>query len=215
MRIPLAQGSLQLLVLLGVLAWLGFRIHGYLGWPALAIFLFSFAFFRDPERALPPGPATQVVSPADGRVLSIGEVYEESYIGGPCLKISIFMSIFDVHVNRIPVAGEVEYVAHRDGAFELAWVDKASELNERNDVGIKSGDHRILCRQIAGLVARRIVCHTKVGDRLGQGDRYGLIQYGSRLDLHLPLGSEPLVQVGEHVYGASTAVALLPEAGAP
>ena len=211
MRIPLAQGSFSVFATLAVLSWLGFKIHQAIGWPIFALFLFSFAFFRDPERRVPPGPPGLVVSPADGRVISIGEVNEDSFMGGPCLKISIFMSVFDVHVNRAPIAGEITRVQHRPGAFKMAFVDKASEDNERNDVGFVAGETRVLCRQIAGLVARRIVCHSKVGDRLEKGGRYGLIQYGSRLELFLPYGSEPLVEVGTQVYGASTAVATLPE----
>lgn len=215
MRVPLAQGSLSLLFGLGVLSLIGFAVHPYVGGPISAFLLFSVWFFRDPERGSPPGPPELVVSPADGRVLAISEVYEESYLQGPCLKISIFMSLTDVHVNRAPVAGEIEYLAHRPGAFRVAWVDKASDDNERNDLGLRSGTgHRLLCRQIAGLVARRIVCHARVGDALRRGDRYGLIRYGSRLELFLPLESEPLVEVGEQVYGASTAIARLPE-GSP
>jgi phosphatidylserine decarboxylase len=214
MRFPLAKGSFSILFGLAILSLIAFQSHPYAGWPVFLFFLFSITFFRDPEREVPPGPPSLAVCAADGQVISIGEVYEGSYLKGPCLRIAIFMSVFDVHVNRMPVAGEIEYVAHRPGAFKVAWVDKASEDNERNDVGIRFGDHKVMCRQIAGLVARRIVCHVKVGDRLGKGERYGLIRYGSRMEIFLPLGSEALVEVGQQVYGTLTAIARLPE-GSP
>lgn len=209
----IAEGTGGILFTLAVLTVVGFQLHRALGLGLLAFFLFSVAFFRDPERVPPPGPPELVLAPADGTILSVGEVFEEAYLAGPALRISIFMSLTDVHVNRAPVAGEVEFLAHRSGQFKLAWVDKAADENERNDVGFRAGVHKVLCRQIAGMVARRIVCSVKIGDRRERGERYGLIRYGSRLDLFLPPGSTFDVAPGTQVYAGLTPLARLPGSG--
>ncbi len=214
MRLPLAEGSSSVLLVHLALAWLGFQVHCGLGLVALAGFVFGLFFFRDFERAIPAGPPRRVFSAADGKVLGIDEVYEESFVGGPCLRVSVFMSLFDAHVNRMPVAGEIELLAHRAGGFEAAWAETAAEKNEAMDVGIRTREgHRVLCRQVAGLVARRIVCRLRVGEQRGRGERFGMIRYGSRADHFLPLGTEVRVAVGEQVYAGLTHLADLPEAG--
>lgn len=214
MRLPLARGSGVVLGPLALVTLIAARLHPVVGGVAAGLLVFSLYFFRDFERAVPSVPSGEVLAAADGKILSIQEVFEDSYVGGPCLRISTFMSLFDVHVNRAPVEGEVELLRHTPGGFAMAFADDAAESNERYDVGIRTGGHKILARQVSGFVARRIICRLRVGARPRQGDRYGLIRFGSRLDLFLPLGSEPLVEVGQQVYAGLTSVARLPGEGA-
>jgi phosphatidylserine decarboxylase len=167
-------------------------------------------FFRDPERAGERGDRL-VISPADGRVVMITEVDEPAFLNARALRISVFLNIFNVHVNRYPVGGIVRYVQYTPGRFLNAASDKASLDNEQSSVGIESGSARVLVRQIAGLVARRIVTYSKVGERVEQGDRMGLIRFGSRMDVFLPVGSVARVSVGENVIAGVTVLAELPE----
>ena len=168
-------------------------------------------FFRDPERE-PPADPRALVSPADGRVVDVSAVREESFLNAPATKVSIFMSPLDVHVNRSPMAGRVITVLHTAGKFRAAWEDKASLDNERNAVVLEHGGVRLLVVQIAGALARRIVCRRGVGDVLGRGERYGLIMFGSRVDVFLPAGVEAAVAKGARVQAGSTVLARLPEA---
>lgn len=168
-------------------------------------------FFRDPERAGERGDRL-VVSPADGRVVLITEVDEPDFVKGRALRISVFLNIFNVHVNRYPVGGEVRYVHYNPGRFINAASDKASLENEQSSVGIQTGPHRILVKQIAGLVARRIVTYSKPGDSAAQGDRMGLIRFGSRMDVFVPTESVARVSVGDTVLAGVTVLAELPEA---
>jgi phosphatidylserine decarboxylase len=167
---------------------------------ALALALFVTWFFRDPDRAIPDDPGT-LVSPADGRVI---EILPQP---GDGARISIFLSIFDVHVNRTPVAGEVIDVNRRPGAFLAAWKPEASSRNAQASVTVRTprGDVRFV--QIAGLVARRIVCRLRPGSRVERGERYGLIRFGSRVDVFLPAAAEPSVRVGDRVRGGADALA--------
>lgn len=167
-------------------------------------------FFRDPERTGPRGDQ-YVISPADGRVIAITEVDEPSFIQGRAIKISVFMNVFNVHVNRYPVSGRVAYVHYNPGKFLNAAVDKASLENEQMSVGVESKGRRILFRQIAGLVARRIVTYSRVGDDAEQGERMGLIRFGSRVDVFVPVGSTIKVQLGEKPQAGSTVLAELPQ----
>jgi phosphatidylserine decarboxylase len=146
-------------------------------------------FFRDPERTGERGTSL-VVCPADGKLIMITEVDEPGYIKGRALRLSIFMNVFNVHVNRYPVDGVVEYVHYNKGKFFNAAAEKSSLENEQMSVGVKSGDIRILVRQIAGLIARRIVTYSKVGDHVRQGDRMGIIRFGSRVDVFLPTNTK-------------------------
>lgn len=166
-------------------------------------------FFRDPERHGERGE-NLVVSPADGRVMSVTEVDEPVYLRSRALRVSIFLNIFNVHVNRYPVGGKVEYVRYEPGKFFNASADRASLENEQMSVGINTGQRRVLVRQIAGLIARRIETYSREGEQVGQGDRMGLMRFGSRMDIFLPVGSPVRVRVGENVVAGVTVLAELP-----
>jgi phosphatidylserine decarboxylase len=179
-------------------------------WPVGAVFTLGFFFclyfFRDPSRDLPAGPEL-LVSPADGTVLKIEELAAGPHYPTPHRKISIFMSPLDVHVNRIPCDGKVREIHYHPGKFFVASLDKASEHNERNAVVMEnSGGQRIVFTQIAGLVARRIVCYLQQGVQVQRGDRYGLIRFGSRMEVCVPLEWRVLVKPGDKVRGVTTAL---------
>ena len=165
-------------------------------------------FFRDPERMGERGEHL-VISPADGRVVQIAEVDEPAFLQGRAVRVSIFMNVFDVHVNRYPVDGVVRYVHYNPGKFLVATKDQASLENEQTSVGIESGETRVLVRQIAGLIARRIVTYSHVGDVVKQGDRMGLIRFGSRVDVFLPPGSPVHVRQGDVTNAGVTVIAEL------
>ena len=178
----------------------------------LAAWLFTLAslfvlwFFRNPEPTIPADPDL-VVAPGQGKIIRVDDVDEASYVGGPARKISIFLSVFDVHVQRAPVSGTVERKVYRPGAYAVAWADKASEDNEMASVGIATEHGRVLVRQIAGLVARRIVTDPAEGERVERGRRYGLIRFGSRVDVFLPAHWELLCSEGDRVRVGSTVLA--------
>jgi phosphatidylserine decarboxylase len=194
-----------------------FAFAGWPGWIGLPVVVWVLAFFRDPARVPPPGK-NLIVSPADGRVLPVIRVAPPPELGlaeDPHWKISIFMSIFDVHVNRIPCSGMVEALAYRPGKFFNASFDKASVENERMSIRLraegaagKSADIGVV--QIAGLMARRIECGLKEGQNVCRGDRFGIIRFGSRLELFLPLDARVLVREGQSVKAGETAIAEFP-----
>jgi phosphatidylserine decarboxylase len=165
-------------------------------------------FFRDPERTGERGPQL-VIAPADGKVVQVAEVDEPAFLRASAARISIFMNVFDVHVNRYPVDGIVRYVAYNPGRFVSASRDKASLENEQMSVGIESSGARVLVRQIAGLIARRIVTYSREGQAVRQGERMGIIRFGSRVDVFVPAGSEVLVRPGATTVAGSTVVARL------
>jgi len=170
----------------------------------LACTLFIIYFFRDPDRTVPNG-AGFVVSPADGKVVAAGTVENSTYYEGTCLKISVFMSLFNVHVNRMPCRGKVKKIIYNPGKFFSANLDKASKENEQNAVYLKTEDGKEICTvQIAGLIARRIICKTQEGDAVGRGQRFGMICFGSRLDVYLPKDSKLNVAVGDIVKAGTT-----------
>jgi phosphatidylserine decarboxylase len=188
-------------LVLGVLA-------GWWGWTWVALLLlalaaFVFYFFRDPERALPPSP-TAVVSPADGRVL---EVIEEPFEGHPGRRIAIFLSVFNVHVNRAPVAGRIDRVDYRPGKFYAAMRPHASTENEQNVIRLETGRGPVIVKQIAGWVARRVLLWKRVGDQVERGERIGMIRFGSRVELWLPADARVAVRPGDHVKGAASLIA--------
>ena len=188
-----------------VLAWL----WQPLGWIGFFLTLWCVYFFRDPRRVTPVD-SNLVVSPADGIVSSIGFFVPPPELGlgaEPMQRISVFMSVFDCHVNRMPVAGRVAKVAYKAGLFLNADLDKASEDNERNSLIIETERGRFGVVQIAGLVARRIVCFTKAGETLGVGERFGLIRFGSRVDVYFPEGVRPLVALGAKAIAGETVLA--------
>lgn len=166
-------------------------------------------FFRDPQRVTPVKDGI-VVSPADGKVCAIGSAVPPSELNmgdAPLMRVGIFMNIFDCHVNRAPISGQVERVAYKAGAFVNAELDKASEDNERNGIIIKSENGSVAAVQIAGLVARRIVCFVKEGENISVGDRFGLIRFGSRVDVYMPQGTKPVVAMGQTMVAGETILA--------
>jgi phosphatidylserine decarboxylase len=184
-------------------------------WPLwlLAFVLTIFAlwvayFFRDPERQGARG-AEVVIAPADGKVVLISEVDEPTFMGGRAKRVSIFMNVFNVHVNRYPVSGTVKYLHYNKGKFLNAAAEKSSEENEQSSVGIETPRGRVLVRQIAGLIARRIVTYSKEGEQVQQGARMGLIRFGSRVDVFLPLDAIIKVKVGDITLAGTTAIAEL------
>jgi phosphatidylserine decarboxylase len=177
--------------------------------PALAATLLVGHFFRDPDRIL-SAEEPDVASPADGRVIAIDRMESAPLTDRPCLRISIFMSIFDVHVNRVPVSGVVQQVCYRKGAFVAANLPRASHENEQSWVRILSDrGPEVVMTQVAGLIARRIVCWPRAGERVERGERFGLIRFGSRMDVFVPVDSEILVSRGQHVYGGETVLCRL------
>lgn len=163
-------------------------------------------FFRDPERVVPEGRGL-FVSPADGKVILVKDVYEKDYLQADTKQISIFMSPLNVHVNRAPCAGKVTYVKHTPGKFMAAYKDDASIKNENIVMALEGEQGRVLVRQVAGFVARRAVCRVKPGDLLKRGERYGMIKFGSRLDVYLPKNATISVQPGDKVLAGETVIA--------
>jgi phosphatidylserine decarboxylase len=193
-------GAVTLLVhYLGGITW---------SWPLWIIFIFVLQFFRDPQRIAALG-RDLVLSPADGRIVVV-EKANDPYAGREALKISVFMNVFNVHSNRSAVSGLVKEIQYFPGKFVNADLDKASTENERNAVVIDANGQIVTLVQVAGLIARRILCYIHVSDRLKAGERYGFIRFGSRVDVYLPLTAEPLVSVGDKVYATNTALARVP-----
>lgn len=183
------------------------------GWawsiPAWVLVAFVVQFFRDPPRAIPDAPGA-LVSPADGRVIAVGEA-DDPYLKRRALRISVFMNVFNVHSNRTPMAGTIQQQWYHAGRFVNAALDKASIENERNALWIRGdqGDDVVMV-QVAGLIARRILCYVEPGHRVERGERFGFIRFGSRVDLYLPLGSTIQVALGDKLTAGSDIVALLP-----
>ena len=169
------------------------------------VFIFNFFFFRDPERNVPQGDDL-ILSPADGTVIKIAEVDEPHYFKTKVKRVSIFLSVFNVHVNRIPVTGKVELVKYNPGKFLVAFDHKASEDNEQSIIGIQHQKGKILFKQIAGIIARRIIYHVNEGDSVIAGARFGLIRYGSRVDMFFPENVEIKVDIDDKVYGGETII---------
>ncbi len=169
----------------------------------LILLIFTFYFFRDPERVIPLGEDI-LVSPADGLITNITEFKEgkKNYT-----KVSIFLSVFNVHIQRLPVSGEITKIDYIEGKFINATLDKASEDNERLRLTLKSGSDNIYVTQIAGLIARRIICYLKVNEKVNQGDRYGIIKFGSRVDIEFPNSYNLMVNVGQQCIGGETIIA--------
>lgn len=177
---------------------------------ALLLALFCVFFFRNPQRTIPNGKGI-VVSPADGRVMDIETLDENNYVHAPAVRVRIFLSLFNVHINRTPIDGQVDWVRTVPGEFLPAWRDEAGTVNARNYIGLATEWGKILVVQITGLVARRLVCWVKSGDRLSTGERFGLIRFGSCTELYLPPESIVLVQAGEKVRGGETIIAKFSE----
>jgi phosphatidylserine decarboxylase len=207
--IPIAAEGWPFIIPLALVTALLFTVGWkYTALVSLMLALFVLFFFRDPERAIPEGNSI-VVSPADGKVIVIKDIYEPTYLKQEVKQVSIFLSVFNVHVNRAPIGGAVEVVKYNPGKFHVASVDKASLDNEQTAMVIASGKDRILVKQIAGLIARRIVCYARPGDAVKTGERYGLIRFGSRVDIFLPATAEIKVKLGDRVRGAQDVIGVL------
>jgi phosphatidylserine decarboxylase len=180
---------------------------------ALLAIAFTLYFFRDPDRTTPAGDEL-IISPADGTVVQVVRVEETEYLKGPALQISVFMSPLNVHVNRFPITGTVGFFRHVEGEFLVAFDDKSSTRNERTLIGIERGPVKLLFKQIAGFVARRIVADLKVGDPARVGERFGMIKFGSRVDVLIPVDAEVRVASGEKTVAGETVLAVLPRNGA-
>ena len=209
---PMHPEGYKFVAAFAVVTALLFWIWDPLGWLGLGLTVWCYYFFRDPKRSVPEN-AGLLVSPADGVVSLIERAVPPAELGmGPdaLVQVSVFMSVFNCHVNRAPIAGRVTAVAYRAGKFFNASLDKASEENERNALAIELPDGRkIAVVQIAGLVARRIVCWKKPGDGVRTGERFGLIRFGSRLDVYLPEGVHPQVALGQTMVAGESVIALI------
>ena len=213
---PVHREGLPFIGMFAVASLLLFWLWSPLGWLAAIATLWCAYFFRDPQRVTPVGDGI-VVAPADGRVSRVTNAVPAKELGlgeRPLPRVSIFMSVFDCHVNRSPVTGKIERIAYRAGAFVNADLDKASEDNERNCFVIATERGRIGVVQIAGLIARRIVCFVREGATVGAGERIGMIRFGSRVDVYLPDGVRPLVAEGQTAIAGETVIADL-RAGDP
>ena len=170
---------------------------------AFFLLLFLIFFFRDPERKAPAGE-NLILSSADGKIISVKPFQNVEFVGGQGTLVSVFMSVFDVHVNRAPISGKVEYFKYNPGKFFPAFKDKASSENEQTELGIENAHGRVIIKQIAGIIARRIVCKARPGDKLSAGQRLGMIKFGSRVDHLLPENVEIRVKPGQKVRAGET-----------
>ncbi len=210
MRVPVAKEGLIFILPLAAITFLLWSM-GFIAFAGffLALTLFVFYFFRDPERSIPV-EAGVVLSPADGKIIQVVPCREERFLKGPTIKVSIFMSLFNVHVNRIPLGGRIIDSLYLPGKFFRANLVQASSANEQNVLLIETaGGARLLLVQIAGLIARRIVCRVRKGDQVKSGRRFGLIRFGSRVDIYLPENTRIQAQIGEKVFGGQTILGYL------
>ncbi len=208
MRIPIVSDGYRFIIPLVILtAVLALTPLLWLAGVSGLLLLFVLNFFRDPDRAI-PNEECVIVSPGDGKVVEIVEE-KDALLDEPYRRISIFLNVFNVHVQRTPVAGRIEQIKYNKGKFLNAASHKASLDNEQNSMIIHTGKEKVLVKQIAGLIARRIVCWAKEGDNYNLGQRFGLIRFGSRVDLFLPLNAEIKVSLGDHVSGGSSIIGYL------
>jgi phosphatidylserine decarboxylase len=171
--------------------------------------LFTTFFFRDPDRQFEPAPGL-LVAPADGTILRVDTLETHPFVGGRTIKVSIFLSIFNVHVNRVPSSGKIDYVKYNPGKFFAAFEDKASELNEQTEIGMTTeSGQKIMFKQIAGLIARRIVCKLQPEEQVSTGERFGLIRFGSRTELFVPADSRICVKPGDKIKGGQSVIGYL------
>jgi phosphatidylserine decarboxylase len=172
--------------------------------------LFTTFFFRDPNRSFEPATGV-LISPADGTILRVDTLESHSFIDGKVTKVSIFLSVMNVHVNRVPASGKIDFVKYNPGKFFAAWADKASELNEQTEIGMTTeSGQKIIFKQIAGLIARRIVCRLMPQEDVAAGERFGMIRFGSRTELFVPADSKIAVKPGDKVKGGKTVIGYLP-----
>jgi len=210
---PMHPEGIKFVAIFAAVTLVLFLISTFLGWIGVGLTVWCYYFFRDPERVTPDRPGL-IISPADGVISLIEPAVPPAELGMPdeaLTRVSVFMNVFNCHVNRTPVSGEIRAVSYRPGKFFNASLDKASVDNERNSLCVKMDNGQELAVvQIAGLVARRIVCFVEPGATLQRGERFGLIRFGSRLDVYLPKGVEPMVRIGQTMIAGETVLAELP-----
>jgi phosphatidylserine decarboxylase len=211
MRFQTLAEARWVLAILAFLALVSLLFSAWLFLLFVALIAYTFYFFRDPERSI-PSDAAAVVAAADGTITDVVEVDEPDVLKTKTRRVGIFLSIFDVHTNRAPIDGRIIYRQHREGLCVDARRPECSEKNEAMTWAFENPRATIVVRQLTGAIARRIVAWTDVGDELKKGDRFGMIRFGSRTEVYLPLAASVLVKVGEHVAGGSTIIARLPEA---
>lgn len=188
-----------------ILSWVLYTLGGF-------FIVFTFVFFRDPERTVPQKvieDESYIIAPADGKVVNIEEEVEKYYLKGESKRISVFLSPIDVHVNRTPAKGEIEFYEYFEGDYLVAFHPKSSELNEHSRIGLKNKYGKVYFKQIVGLLARRIVCDVRVGDKLEAGDKIGMMKFGSRMDIAISPDSEIFIKVGDRVVAGETIIARL------
>lgn len=207
-KFPIRKESFPYVIFLAILAAVLYYFLPVISVIPVVLLLFVIYFFRDPERDINLDENI-LVSPADGTVMEVSELIENDFIGGRAKKVSIFLSLFNVHVNRSPIDGKVTYSNYREGKYLPAFKSHASDLNERNSIGIENSRTRVLVHQITGLVARRIVCWSKIGDSLKKGERFGLIKFGSCTELIVPYEVEINVKKGDIVRGGITIIGVV------
>ena len=208
MRIPIVSDGYRFIIPLAIIT-VGLALSPFIWLAGVSglLLLFVLNFFRDPERIIPNEEGV-IVSPGDGKIVKIIEE-KDPLLDEPYRRVSIFLNVFNVHVQRIPVGGRIEQIKYNKGKFLNAASHKASLENEQNAMIIHTGKEKVLVKQIAGLIARRIVCWAKEGDNYNLGQRYGLIRFGSRVDLFLPLSAEVKVSLGDHVSGGTSIIGYL------
>lgn len=198
-------------IILSISAWVTGKQSLFI-WSAISLifFIFTCYFFRDPKREIPKGE-NLIVSPADGKIIDIANEHEPQFFNTKVTRVSIFLSVFDVHVNRIPMNGKVTYFDYQRGKFHPAFKSKASSENEQTHIGIESGNTKILFKQISGILARRIVCDLRTGQTVRKGDKFGMIKFGSRVDIFFPENIKINVTLNQRVTGGETVLGLINE----
>jgi len=207
-KFPIAKDAFLYILALLAVSIIFYFIYIPVSIITTVLLVFVLYFFRNPYRKIPDGE-NLIVSPADGRVMSIQEIDEPAFLGSKAIKVSIFLSIFNVHINRSPIEGTVKYIKYRPGKFLPAFKSHASEINERNAVGVEGKRIKVLVHQITGLIARRIVCWVKPGDSLQKGERFGLIKFGSCTEIIVPTGIDIRVKPGDKVKGGKTVIGVI------
>lgn len=204
-KFSIRKECLPYFIILCLMALLTYYFIPIISIVPLSLALFVLFFFRDPNRKIDYDDKI-VLSPADGKVMSITEFYDDTFINGKVKKVTIFLSLFNVHINRSPISGKVTYINYRPGKYLPAFKSHASEINERNTVGIENDNLKVLVHQITGFVARRIVCWCKVGDELKQGEKFGLIKFGSCTEIIVPYDVDIKVKQGDTVKAGITII---------
>ncbi|SEF51031.1 phosphatidylserine decarboxylase [Caloramator fervidus] len=208
MKIPIRSECLPYALILSFLSIIFYFLNKYIAILMLILLAFVLFFFRDPERTI-PFDEKSFLSPADGKVIDICEIEENEFFKSKAIKVSIFLSLFNIHVNRSPISGKVTYKKYRPGKYLPAFKSHASEINEKNIIGIENEYTKVLVSQITGFVARRIVCWSKIGDTLKQGERFGLIKFGSCTEIIMPIDTEIKVKIGDTVKGGLTVIGVI------